>query len=268
LMPTAETAIGLTRAELLIQQGKMDNALKALEQLRVNEPKQEAVTKRLLALYRDVHDWHHLLALLPVARKRNILSYDKIRELEILANTELLNKAGVDHDLRKLHEVWQHMRKEVRNLPELISVYVHQLMNCNAGTNAEMALCRYLHKDWDENLIYLYGLVNGDTQIQITRAENWLKSRKDSFSLMLTLGRLYKRDEQWDKARQFLEACLAVEENAEALQELAAVVEEMGERDAALQYYRKCLLMKSPEAVQQLADQSSGISNGALITAS
>ncbi|HFQ91433.1 MAG TPA: hypothetical protein ENK29_00995 [Chromatiales bacterium] len=269
LMPKAETAIGLTRAELLIQEGKMDRALKTLEILRVNEPKQEAVTKRLLALYHDVRDWHHLLALLPTARKRNILSYEKTRELEILANTELLNEAGADHDVRKLHEVWQHMDKDVRKLPELVSVYVNQLMKCNSGTNAEMVLSRYLQKHWDENLVYLYGLINGDTQIQLSRAETWLRNHKDSFSLMLTLGRLYKRDKQWDKARQYLESCLAVEEeNAEVLQELAGVVDEMGESEKALLYYRKCMLARSPETVQQLEDQSADISKGALITAS
>ncbi len=268
LMPQAETAIGLTRAELLIQQGKMDSALKALEQLRVNEPKQEVVTKRLLALYREVRDWHHLLALLPVARKRNILSHDKIRELEVLASTELLKEAGVDYDVRKLHEVWQHIHKDIRMLPALVSVYVHQLIECNSGANAELVLARYMRKHWDENLVYLYGLVHGDTPIQISRANTWLKSHKDSFSLMLTLGRLYKRDGQWDKARQFLEACLAVEETSEVLQELASVVEEMGEQDAALRYYRKCLQMKNPEVMQQLSDQSSSLAKGTLITAS
>jgi len=268
LMPKAETAIGLTRAELLIQQGKMGNALKALEQLRANEPKQEVVTKRLLALYRDVHDWHHLLTLLPAARKRNILSFDKIRELEILANTELLKEAGVGHDVRKLHEVWQHMHKDIRILPALISVYAHQLIECDSDTHAEALLAKFMRKNWDDNLVYLYGLVNGDTQIQISRAKTWLKDHKGSFFLMLTLGRLYKRDGQWDKARQYLETCLAVEENSEVLQELAAVVEEMGEQDAALQYYRKCLQMKTPEVMQQLSDQSSSLAKGTLITAS
>jgi len=84
--------------------------------------------------------------------------------------------------------------------------------------------------------------------------------------MLLTLGRLYKRNAMWEKARQCLEAYLALhEDNPEALSELAEVLEQLGENKTALEYYRKGMLLKMPEPVRQLASNSSA--QAPLITA-
>ena len=266
-MPQAETAIGLTRAELLIQHGKVDQALETLNQLRLRQdPGQEAVIRRLLSLYRDVQDWRRLLDLLPVARKHRILTLEKMRELQTLAYTELFNKAGFGHDIKMLHELWERMPKELRRQAGIINAYAHQLIKCKAPAEAERVLSYFLSKHWNDELAYLYGIVDADVLVQLSRAESWLKAHRDSSALLLTMGRLCKRNELWGKARQFFEASLSVDENPEALQELAGVLEQMGEHETALEFYRKGMLMKMPGTAQQLADQSAAAVQGSLVT--
>jgi len=266
-MPRAETAIGLTQVELLVQQGQVDQALTTLNQLRLRkDPGQETVIRRLLSLYREVQDWRRLLDLLPVARKHKIVTLEQTRELQTLAYTELFNKAGFGHDLKMLHELWGRMPKELRRQASIVNAYAHQLIKCQAAAEAERILSYFLSRTWNDELAYLYGIVDADTLVQLSRAESWLKDHRDSSALLLTMGRLCKRNELWGKARQFFEASLGVDENPEALQELAGVLEQMGEQETALEFYRKGMLMKMPDAVQRLADQSTASAQGSLVT--
>lgn len=265
-MPKAETAISLTRAELLIQEGKMDEALKTLEHLRRREPAQEAVTRRLLTLYREVHDWERLLQLLPTARRHKIITLEKQRQLESQAYAELMARAGRDGDLKRLRELWQRMHKDLRHEAGMVATYVQQLIRCDAHDEAERILHHFLSRKWNEDLAYLYGVIQPrDALIHLSRAESLFKHHKDSPALLLTMGRLCKRNALWGKARQFFEACVALDENPEALSELASVLEQMGDSETALEYYRKGMLMKMPETVRQLADQGAG--RGTLIPA-
>ncbi|HHH35942.1 MAG TPA: heme biosynthesis protein HemY [Gammaproteobacteria bacterium] len=257
-MPRAETAIGLTRAELLIQEGKVEDALKTLEHLRRREPGQEAVTRRLLTLYGETHDWDSLLRLLPAARRQGIIGLARMRELEAEAYAGLLDRAGREGDLRQLRELWERMHRDLRRQAGMVATFVQQLIRCNAHEEAEAVLHQFLSRHWNEDLAYLYGVVqHPDPLIHLARAETLFRHHKDreSAALLLTMGRLCKRNGLWGKARQFFEACLALEEHPEALSELAGVLEQMGESEAALEYYRKGMLMKMPEAVRRLPQQ-------------
>ncbi|MFQ5487496.1 MAG: heme biosynthesis protein HemY, partial [Gammaproteobacteria bacterium] len=237
-----------------------------LEHLRRREPGQEAVTRRLLTLYREVHDWEHLLQLLPTARRYKIITLDKYRELEARAYGELLARAGREQDLKRLHELWQRMHKDLRQEAGMVATYVQQLIRCDAHDEAERILHHFLSRKWNEDLAYLYGVIQpADALIHLSRAETLFKHHKDSPALLLTMGRLCKRNALWGKARQFFEACVALDENPEALSELASVLEQMGESETALEYYRKGMLMKMPETVRQLTGQSA--SQGTLIPA-
>ncbi len=267
-MPGAETAVGLTRAELLIQEGKMENALEILESLRRSNLKQEAVTKRLLTLYREVQDWQRLLQLIPSARHHKVIDETKARELETLAYSGLLTQAGKEGDLKRLHELWQAMHKTLRKQSGVVATYVQQLVRCDAHEEAERVLHYFLSRQWNEDLAYLYGVIQpADALIHLSRAENLFKNHKDSPAMLLTMGRLCKRNALWGKARQFFEACLAMDENPEALSELAGVLEQMGERETALEYYRKVMMMKVPDTVRQLTAGGGEIAQGTLIPA-
>lgn len=239
-MPGAEVAIALTQAELQAQQGQLEEALAILTRLRELDPKNAAVVRLLLRLYVQVHDWERLIELLPAARKLRVIDAAELTRLEAGALLELLRQAVRRADLGAAQGVWQRMPQEYRRQAPLVAEYVKGLINAGREDEAEGVLYAAIDREWSDALIYLYGTFEGaDVGIQRGRAESWLKAHENSWQLLLTLGRLYRRSSLWGQARQHLEACAALCDLPEVYQELAAVTEQLGDNDKALEYYRR-----------------------------
>ncbi len=131
------------------------------------------------------------------------------------------------------------MQKQIR----LVGQYADYLIQRGAAEKAEMLLREILKKTWDDHLAILYGQAAGvDAHKQLAIAENWLKLRPNNAGLLLTLGRLCLRNQLWGKARTYLENSIELEPNAVAYAELANLLERIGERDLAANYYRQGLL--------------------------
>jgi HemY protein len=58
---------------------------------------------------------------------------------------------------------------------------------------------------------------------------------------LLALGRLCLRQQLWGKARHYLETSIALKSNSAAYRELGQVMENLGHKSEALEYYRKGL---------------------------
>ena len=239
-MPGAEVAIALTQAELQAQQGQLEEALAILTRLRELDPKNAAVVRLLLRLYVQVHDWERLIELLPAARKLRVIDAAELTRLEAGALLELLRQAVRRADLGAAQGVWQRMPQEYRRQAPLVAEYVKGLIKAGREDEAQGVLYTAIDREWSDALVYLYGTFQGaDLGIQRGRAEAWLKAHENSWQLLLTLGRLYRRSELWGQARQYLEACAALCDLPEVYQELAAVTEQLGDHDKALEYYRR-----------------------------
>ena len=242
VMPGAELAIGLTQAELQLKQGQVEQALATLTHLRQQAPKHATVLKLLLRLYVELHDWEHVLELLPIIVKRKIIERDKAEELEIMAQSALLNSAAVDSQVRTLHEAWQRTSKAMQHNPTVLQAYAQGLIRHGQGTEVEDLLNHALNRNWDDRLVRLYGQLQGaDIGRQIRYAEGWLNHHRHDAVLLLTLGRLCLHNRLWAQARQYLEASLALDMQAETCTELAQLMEEQGDSAQALNYYRQAM---------------------------
>ncbi|MDH3343405.1 MAG: hypothetical protein OEM07_06755, partial [Gammaproteobacteria bacterium] len=73
--------------------------------------------------------------------------------------------------------------------------------------------------------------------------------------LLLTLGRLSLRNSDLEKARAYLEASMQADPQPETCKELAALLEQTGEQEMAIEYYRKGLSMSValPAQAQQIS---------------
>jgi HemY protein len=79
------------------------------------------------------------------------------------------------------------------------------------------------------------------TAAALKQGELWLKEHGRSPMLLLTLGRLCRRARLWGKARIYFESSLGVRPLPETYGELAGLLEQMGDTEAAQQCYRKGL---------------------------
>jgi len=109
---------------------------------------------------------------------------------------------------------------------------------------AEKELASVLRSDWRGQLVRLFGLVEGaDSSKQLKRAESWLAKHSDDPDLLLTAARLCLRNELWGKARSYLETVISLRPSPEVYQEYGALLNQLGEADAAADAYRDGLGM-------------------------
>lgn len=238
--PAADLAVSLTQAELQIANRQLEQALATLTHLRSAEPNNTYVLGLLVRLYRELRDWQHLRDLLPDLRRQQVLPREEMAELERSVHTELLDQAAARKDLQALRDVWAQVPRPLQDEEELISVYVRDLIELNHSAEAEPLLRGLLRSRWSESLVYLYGLVQGeDPARQLNTAEQWAKEHGKSSVLLLTLGRLSLRNRLWGKARIYLESSVGAGPRPETYKELGALLERMGDHDAAMSCYRE-----------------------------
>lgn len=238
-MPEAETALALMHAEMQIQHGQHQQARATLDRLQALAPKNGPLLERLLRLYVELQDWNAVVSLVPLVRRRITLDPGRLGRLErkaylgLLGDTELRDEADIT-------ALWRRTPAALKTDEEVVRCYIARLIDCGAGDRAEEALSIALGKQWSPSLVTLYGLLQtGDAARQLRRAEGWLASHEDDPQLLLALGRLSRRNSLWGKARHYLEACVRIGGPPEAMSELALILETMGEREEALNYYRR-----------------------------
>ncbi len=236
----AAIAVQLTQAELQLAEGKPEQALKTLAYLKSVAPKHPRVLAQLAQVYKDLGQWDKLRDLLPILRRRHIFGDDDYRQLEYSTSRGLLDKAAESGDEKQLKNTWNSLSKEMRNDPALVYHYAIALIDQTHKDDAEAILRSTLRKKWNPDLVRLYGQVEStNIERQLSVAESWLESHPKNAELLLTLGRLALRNQRWSKARSYLELAQSTSPSADACHLLAGLLEQQGEKERAIEYYRE-----------------------------
>lgn len=252
-MQGAGFAVQLTQAELQLVHGQLEQSLATLMQLHAASPKHPHVLYLLARIYQLLRSWEDLRKLIPDLRKQNVLSQASLLQLEQLVHRELLTLAAQKGELSALRSSWQQTPKHVRQDLDMIRHYVRCLLILKANDDAEQLLREALKKQWDVDLVYIYGLIEaGDKDRQLATAENWLKGHENNPVLLLTLGRLCKRNQLWGKARSFLNASLGIKPHSDTYKELGQLLEQLNEHNEAVECYHKGLLLAADEKMDEL----------------
>lgn len=163
--------------------------------------------------------------LLPHADKAARIQYTVNRGLKWM-----INQYDISASDEKLGGLWKIYHKQLKSNPELMHTYVHTLIKHGRDTLAEQIIKMQLDESWDEVLIQEYGLLKIDNVEQRSKqAEEWLKQHKESAGLLLTLGRLFKAQKLWGKAKSYLESSLSRKPLATTYAELADLHESLDE---------------------------------------
>jgi HemY protein len=218
----------IMQAELLIKHQQLDAALATLEQLE-NCGEQNARGLLLLArIYRQTGDWEKLQALEP--RLRSTRGNETVAQIYL----DRLKSLAAAPDREALASAWKSTPKSLAQRPNIVVAYARAAMASGDHAAAEAALRGLLEDHWDEAAVLAYGEIEAEEPlIALERAERWLAERRNDAALLLTCARLAMRAELYGKARSFLETSIAIRPRLEAYQLLAALMEQLGERDRA-----------------------------------
>jgi HemY protein len=238
-MPKAEIPVGLSQAELNIQQGELEQAREILMKLRAIDPAHEEVLLLCLKVCMTLSRWQDVLELLPALAKRKVLSKDELAALQISAYTGLLGQAA---SADALEQAWSRAPSALQQHRAVLESYVMRLQSLGQGNKAIPLIQKFLRKNWSPALVRLYGLMEGDDgKAQLVEAERWLKAHGDDPELLLALARLSFRSNLWGKARSYAEASLQKDSRPESYRLLAESLDKMGQAEGVLECYRKGL---------------------------
>lgn len=248
--PENNLAISMAQAHLQYIAKQYEQALATLSGLRKLEPEHKNILKLLMRVYLDLHDWTSLAELIPDLRRNNAINPNELAALELQTHRELMLLTLPSGSRSVLKKAWHAVPQSLRNHSEIIAIYVRHLIAQNEMNEAEKLLRQATNREWSDLLVELYGwALSTDPSDQLETAEGWLNTQPQNPALMLTLGRLSLHNKLWGKARDYMEKSVGIRATASACQELGRLLEQMGETEDALAYYRRGIELESGENV-------------------
>lgn len=242
-IPEAANAVLLTQAEFQLDQGQHELALATLRRLDENSKDHGHALALMARLYFQLQDWSALREILPRVKKHSQVKADTLTKWTVRVHCERLETAA---DGDALMSAWKDVPKACKSDIGLLEAYYSGLMRTGRNLQAEKELAAALKSNWSGPLVRLFGLVEGnDASKQLKRAEGWLSNHSEDPDLLLAAARLCIRNELWGKARSYLETVISLRPTPETYQEYGALLNQMGEADAAADAYREGLGMVS-----------------------
>lgn len=241
-MPEAKIAVELTQAQLQLANRQWEQALATLRHLQDLAPHHPYVLKLLMHLYEEVKDWPQLIELLPTLKRHNVVvgaDFDRLQQQTYLH--ALLDLIKLDQ-LQPLKDRMESLPKNLKQDPEIVSAYSLYLLKNKAYIEVEALLRRCLNKQFNEQLIILYGQI-GDGCARLEFAESLLKRNPQSAGLYLTLGRICQSNQLWGKAKTYLEESIKLKPSAAAFAELGHLLDSLDDHSNACNAYRQGLLL-------------------------
>jgi len=247
--PDAEIAIGLTKAELQLTHEQNEQALATLTQLNPLSENHAYILTLLANTYNHLQDWDKLKEILPALKKHGKLSAERFLSFEIAVCNGQLSNLSRNQNSHLLLDYWKDAPQHLTALPTVIEHYARRLITVNAAGEAEKTLRLHLDKNWQESSIILYSELNVLVdKKQLEMAESWLKEHQHNAWLLLALGKMCISRALWGKAKNYLEASIAISPMPESYLKLAQLLEDhMDDSTAAQEYYRQGLHLLAGE---------------------
>lgn len=219
----SEQAVAIQRAELQLAAGQAEQALATTLAAHESAPKQPAALSLLKRCYLALEDYAALGALLPKLRKAKLV--DGAEEAELAGKIALSRLQA-----SPTAEVWNGLPKDVRSDPDVVLRYAAQLCERGEDDVAASVLRDALNSRWDDRLVDRYGvLIVSDSADQASNARRWLKERPNNSRLLLALGRIALKQNEWSQAREYFEASVRLRHDADVAGELGRLCLALGE---------------------------------------
>ena len=229
----------LTQARLQIDRQQAQQADETLSSLG---KKHEQATSLLLEVAITRKDWSRATGLVRAHNRRGTIPAQRAGAEQLAAGVELLRRAGAEPDAAALEEVWRGLPNRLQKENTLIAAYVRERLRHGDDRGCENLLRRALKRKWDEELLRLFGLVQGRTpKAQLAFAERLLAQHPEDAALLLTLGRLCRNNHLWGKAVNYLEQSVRIKPDPIICRELATLLEQQGDHARAQKYCQQGL---------------------------
>lgn len=227
-----------TQAEFLLDEGRAAEALAVVKSALEAFPRHVSLLKLEVKAHTLAKNWDLVLDRVGELAKLKGVDRRQLEPLRLSAVKESIRMKA--HDSAVLQDYWRKLSAVDRLDPGVASAAAEAFSKHGMGEEACSTIERVLDKQWDAQLVELYGEVSGVEPLrQIQRAEAWLAPHPHDATLLLALGKLCMRERLWGKAQNYVEASLSIEDSRTAHATYAQLMQKMGKPEAALTYNRK-----------------------------
>jgi HemY protein len=236
--PEVDQARLTTLADLLLSQGRHEEALAVLKDLAGRDARNVRLLRMRLAAETALRQWDDVLETGATLAKLGGLSESEVSASRRAAHLGNLNRKA--QDAGALAAYWKQLPGELRVDPAIAATAARFHLALGGTSEAQAIVEAALEKGWDAGLVALYADCAGTTALPlIERGEKWLRANARDPALLLTLGKLCMRQELWGKAQSYIEASLALEPTHEGHMTLAALMETLGKPQEAVRHFRR-----------------------------
>jgi HemY protein len=235
--PDVQSARWMLEAEMHLDNRDYEAALEALGHLQRSAGRHIAALRIELRARQGAGHWEDVLRIARQLEKAKALSPEVAGEVKRKAHQELIASRASDTRallgyLRDVPAREMHVR--------LARAAAKALLALDARDEAASVIEAQLDREWDSQLVALYGLCHGaQTTERIARAEKWLPAHADDAVLLLSLARLCEARRLWGKAQSYIEASLSVAETRDGHLELARLHDQLERHHDADRHYRR-----------------------------
>jgi HemY protein len=242
-------AVGLTQAQLHIDDGQWETAFATLNLLQSNWPRHPRVLELLALVCRQIEEWGRLLEILPLVRRYTALDEPYARGLERDASAGLL-RVSARRGRQELDLAWNRLPRNASRDDAVRLAYIDGLLLLDPGDEtAEKLLRQGLQRSWKEAWVQRYGRLSMQSpEAVLSRLEHWLTQHPDDPELLLATGRQAIASRRMDRARTLLDDAVRRGVGAEACYLLGRVLQGEGQSEAAAALYRQALEQRDPYA--------------------
>lgn len=240
--PEHEFAVLLTQAELQLERGEFAASRDTALRLRERDPRHPYAVELLAESFAGLQEWEALRGLLIETAKLQAIPAARHNELLQRSMEALIADAEGESKLDRLKALWETTEPELRRDANLRRRYARALHQLNAEADAAALIIEALRRDWDADLVRLYGELHGsDNVTRLATIEQWLSQYGERLDLLVTAGQACLQNKLWGKARNYLEAAVRLQPTPAAYLALARLCEQTQQPEGAAGYYRKGL---------------------------
>lgn len=236
--PELDQARLTTLADLLVSQGRHEEALAVLKDLSARDSRNLRLLRLRLQAEQALRQWDEMLDTLSALVKLGGIGPAEASAARRAAHLGNLNRKS--QEAAALAAYWKQLPSEMRLDPAVAATAARYHLALGGNTEAQAIIEQALEREWNSSLVALYGEAAGaDALPQIERAEGWLRAHARDPALLLALGKLCMKQGLWGKAQSYIEASLALEPTHDGHMTLAALMEQIGKPQEAVQHFRR-----------------------------
>lgn len=239
--PIAVNAVTTTRTRYLLQQGDLISAREQLDKLSPSSKSKLPVLRLAIELYQAQSDFNALKLLLPIIKKRQLLSDSAFAELTMSTNRSLLLSA-TEVSEQELEKVWHWLSRAERKEMSYLTLYCIGLNRYGRKPEALKLLMKHLKSSPSTELLTGLGEILLPTDLDERELIfSMEKKHAENIDFQILLAKLHQQNSDHRRAKEYWQKVCQIQPSKAHWLALGETQEHLGEQNPAILSYRNAI---------------------------